>query len=111
MRRPIRDLTDWTLRDELSREDSIAAVLFYRREGHRGRRLQRTLASLVDDHWRLVDMFRLNLEENPSVEESASIKVVPTIVLYIAGVEAKRCLRPRGRMDIRKLLEATFKNS
>ena len=111
MRRPIRDLTDWTLRDELSREDSIAAVLFYRREGHRGRRLERALASLADEYRKLVDCFRLDLNENPSVAESASIKAAPTVVLYIGGEEAERCVRPRGRKEIRKVLEATFKNS
>jgi thioredoxin 1 len=89
----IPQLTDWTLQDELAREDEAFVVLFTVtdcRACDRPREEFRLLREGYPD----VPFYEIDLAENPSLAKAYDIRQVPTTLVFFGGAEAARHVGP-----------------
>lgn len=96
----VRETNDWLLPEELALPGAVL-VLFDLTEGLRDTAAYRFAA---ERHEGPARFFRVNVDENPSVLKAYKVRKLPTVVLFIEGVEAARRSGPLGDQDILDLL-------
>ena len=108
VKRRFRNVTDRMLDEILSREDSMALVLYAHRERRPPAWIENVLDHLASEYAGLMEFLKIDLAENPSVAAWAGISVVPTVVLYVQGKENHRCTQPTTKHQIGNILKAIF---
>jgi thioredoxin 1 len=69
------------------------------------RMLAPTIEAISEQYPGSLDVFKLNVDENPSVAGSYGIKGIPTLILFQEGKEVERIVGATGKETISRVVE------
>jgi thioredoxin-like negative regulator of GroEL len=98
----VRETNDWLLTEEIAVPDVPVLVLFDAIEGPKRSETDVAFLAAAARHSGPARFFRVNVDENPSVEETYQLRKLPTLLLFIEG---KEIARKSGAVGDKAILE------
>lgn len=100
----MRKVSDWTLLEELVGDDSPAMVLYHAVGSPLDKGMRAMFARVAEESGERIRFLTADVNENPCLKERMRVRVQPTVVLYVAGVEVARRVRPGTPFDIQAMI-------
>jgi thiol-disulfide isomerase/thioredoxin len=85
----VRQIGDWTLEDRLAAGGPPVVVMFLNAEGRADRLRRIDFRRVAGDHPE-ASFYEVDLIENPSLKAKYSIKLPPTVLIFMDGSEVAR---------------------
>lgn len=98
----VRETNDWLLPEELAASGGAPLLVLF--DLTEGLRETAAYALAAERHEGPARFLKLNVDENPSVLKHYRVRKLPTLVLYLGGVEAGRRSGLLGDQDVSDLL-------
>jgi thioredoxin 1 len=101
----VRTMSDSSFEKEVLQSERPVLVDFWAEWCAPCRMLAPTIEAISEQYVGSVDVFKLNVDENPSISGSYGIKGIPTLILFQEGKEVERIVGATGKETISRVLD------
>ena len=100
----VREVNDDSFEQEVLRSERPALVDFWAEWCAPCRMIAPVIEALAEGYKGSVNVFKLNVDESPSVAQRYGIKGIPTLILFQDGTEAERVVGATSKEALSRLI-------
>lgn len=105
----VKDVSDNSFETDVLQSAQPVLVDFWAEWCGPCRMMTPVVESVAEKFQGIAKVFKLNVDDNPSISQRFGIKGIPTMIVFRAGKEAERLVGATSEQAIARLIEAQLK--